>query len=95
VFSRRVPAGGSPTRLNPVMRIQAQTVVASYRQVVDLADLDRSQFIHPLGQSGQAGGARFMDLLDAWRAGRFLPMRFSREAVEAAAVSRLRLVPGR
>jgi hypothetical protein len=36
-----------------------------------------------------------MDLLDAWRAGRFLPMRFSREAVEAAAVSRLRLVPGR
>jgi penicillin amidase len=95
VFSRRVPAGGSATTVNPVMRIQDQIVISSYRQIVDLADLDRSRFIHPLGQSGQPGGAHVMDLLDAWRSGRSLPMRFSREAVDAAAVSRLRLVPGR
>jgi acyl-homoserine lactone acylase PvdQ len=92
-FSRRVRAGGSATTLSPVMRIQDQIVISSYRQIVDLGDLERSRFVHPLGQSGQPGGTHFLDLLDAWRSGRYVPMRFSREAVDAAAASRLRLLP--
>jgi penicillin amidase len=71
-----------------------QTVVASMRMVVDLADPDRSAAVHTTGQSGLPGHPRRADLAPLWASGRYHPLLWSREAVDAHARSRLELRPG-
>jgi penicillin G amidase len=68
-------------------------VAPSYRQICDLADWDRSQSIHPPGQSGQPGSRHYADLLQPWLRIQYHPMLWSRARVEAAAVERLTLEP--
>jgi len=46
---------------------------ASYRQVIDLAKLDNSRYIHPMGQSGQLLSPHYDDLLPLWQKGEYLP----------------------
>ncbi|MBN1953671.1 MAG: penicillin acylase family protein [Anaerolineae bacterium] len=65
----------------------------SYRQIVDLGDLDRSLMIHPPGQSGQLTSPHYDDLVEMWLAGEYVPMLWTRERVEEAAEGRLRLEP--
>jgi len=93
-FSRHVRRGGDGFTVNPSMPIRDQMLVASYRQVIDLSDLDRSIFILPLGQSGQLLSGRYSDMLEDWNEGRYRPLRFSRAAVDAVAAHRLTLRPG-
>jgi acyl-homoserine lactone acylase PvdQ len=69
-------------------------LVASYRQVIDMADVDRSVFVLPLGQSGHLLSGRYGNLLDDWNDGRYRPLRFTRATVDGAAASRLQLQPG-
>jgi penicillin G amidase len=69
-------------------------VVASWRAVYDLANLDDSRGILPTGQSGNPVSPHWNDQADAWAAGELRPLPFSRAAVEAAAEDRLALVPG-
>jgi penicillin amidase len=45
---------------------------ASLRAVFDLAELDRSLFVIPGGQSGNLLSGHFTDLVERWRDGRFL-----------------------
>lgn len=66
---------------------------ASYRQVIDLADWDRSSATSTPGQSGQPGSPHYGDLLEPWAEGRYFPLLFSREAVEKAAKQKLVLEP--
>ena len=94
-FSRHVRRGGDAFTVNPSMPIRDQMLVASYRQIIDLADLDASVFILPLGQSGHVLSGRYSDMLEDWNQGRYRPLRFSRAAVDAAADRRLVLEPGR
>ena len=51
----------------------------SERMIADLADLDRSVSIIPVGESGQAGSAFSRDQTPLWAAGDYKPMRFSRD----------------
>jgi penicillin amidase len=69
-------------------------IAPSYRQICDTADWDRSQSIHPPGQSGQPGSRHYADLLQPWLRVQYHPMLWSRARVEAAAVERLTLQPG-
>ena len=92
-FSHRAELGGSPSTVTPVMRSEAQTVVASYRQILDLADFDRSQVVLTLGQSGQVGSPHVDDMLGLWQATAYAPLPFSRTAVDAAARYRLSILP--
>jgi penicillin amidase len=69
-------------------------VAPSYRQICDLSDWDRSQSIHPPGQSGQPGSRHYADMLQPWLRMQYHPMLWSRARVEAAAVERLTLEPG-
>ncbi|HEX2030953.1 MAG TPA: penicillin acylase family protein [Actinomycetota bacterium] len=71
------------------------SVCPSWRQVVDLGDLDASAAVFPGGQSGNPASPHFADQLELWGRGELHPMPFSRGAVEAAADAMLRLVPGR
>jgi penicillin amidase len=93
LFSRRLSLGGSGTTVNPVMRMPDGPVIASYRQIVDLANFDNSRFVHPLGQSGQLGSSHYADLLEPWRRVEYVPMLYSRAAVDKAARERLVLEP--
>ena len=51
----------------------------SYRQIVDLADMENSLFVHPMGQSGHFLSRHYADLLPLWARGGYLPMRFKGE----------------
>ncbi|MBO9373805.1 MAG: penicillin acylase family protein [Chloroflexus sp.] len=83
IFERRVPTGGdgftinvAPLRLNEGY---LQYNAPSYRQIIDLSDLNESRFIHTTGQSGNVLSSRYSDYLALWQRGEDVPMRFSGE----------------
>jgi penicillin amidase len=88
-----VPRGGDATTPNATGAGARQTSGASYREVIDLADWDRSTTINVPGASGQPLSPHYADLLPLWAEGRYHPLLFSREAVERHTRERLRLVP--
>ncbi len=69
-------------------------VIASWRAVYDLADLDRSVGVLPAGVSGDPASPHWNDQFPLWIAGEHHALPFTRPAVEAAAVATLRLLPG-
>ena len=88
------PGDGNTVNATSGARFQ-QTNGASYRQILDLSDWDRSVMTNVPGESGDPESPHYSDQLDDWAAGRYHPMPFSRRAVEAAATERLWLVPKR
>jgi penicillin amidase len=72
----------------------SQTHGASYREVLDVRDWDRSVMTNVPGESGTPGSPHYGDLIEGWADGHYHPMPFSKKAVEAAAELRLTLIPG-
>ena len=70
-----------------------QTNGASYREIIDVSDWDRSVMTNVPGESGDPDSPHYADLLDEWASGKYHPMPFSRKAVEAAATERIVLAP--
>ncbi len=70
-----------------------QTHGASYREVLDVSDWDRSIMTNVPGESGVPGDPHYGDLIESWADGHYHQMPFSRKAVEAAAEMRLVLSP--
>ncbi len=70
-----------------------QTSGATYRQVIDVGDWDRSMALNSPGQSGDPRSAHYRDLFPLAAEGRYVPMLFSREKVMEAAERILRLEP--
>ncbi|HEV8145629.1 MAG TPA: penicillin acylase family protein [Bryobacteraceae bacterium] len=68
---------------------------ASWRQILDVADWDRSVMTNVPGESGDPESKHYRDLLDDWSAGRYHPLPFSRKAVEAAMEERILLEPAK
>jgi penicillin amidase len=66
---------------------------ATYRQVIDLGDLQNSRFIIAAGQSGNPLSPHYADKLASWQALGSMPMYFSREAVERGPHDLLVLTP--
>jgi penicillin amidase len=66
---------------------------ATYRELLDLADWDRSVGTNTPGQSGQPESPHYSDLLSNWVNAEYFPMPFSREAVEEHTTNRLVLTP--
>jgi penicillin amidase len=66
---------------------------ASFREVLDVADWDRSTATSVPGQSGQPGSPHYGDLLPLWAEGRYFPLLYSREKIEEVAKERLVLMP--
>ena len=71
----------------------AQTNGASYRQILDLSDWDRSVMTNVPGESGDPESPHYDDLIAEWASGRYHPMPFTRHAVEAAAAEHIWLLP--
>ncbi len=90
-----VPRGGDATTPNATGNGPRQTAGASYREIIDVGDWDRSVTINVPGESGQPGSPHYGDLLPLWAEGKYHPMAFSRAAVEKFAESKLTLLPAR
>lgn len=65
----------------------------SLRAIYDLADLDRSLFIHSTGQSGNVLSPLYDSFEEGWRNGEYVTIPTRREKFEDGALGRLRLVP--
>ena len=92
----KLPIGGSgSTPMNTTYRGTdfRLTVGASFRMVVDVGDWDNSRVINTPGQSGNPLSAHYDDLAPLWARGDYVPLLYSRAAVDAAAETRIVLLP--
>jgi penicillin amidase len=93
-IKRQVPYGGDRYTINVGPYNSTNFLMdlngPSYRQIIDLANLENSQYIYPIGQSGRLFSPYFDNLLEPWRQGQYLQMRTRNFAV----ATRLSLKPG-
>jgi penicillin amidase len=68
---------------------------ASFREILDVSDWDRSVATSVPGQSGQPGSKHYGNLLPLWADGKYFPLLYSKQKVEAMAKQRLTLEPAR
>ena len=89
-----VPRGGDANTVNATAgEGYEQRWGASYRQILDLADWDRSVATSVPGQSGQPGSPYYDDLLPLWAEGKYFPLIYSRARIERETAHRLVLRP--
>ena len=67
---------------------------ASFRIIVDVGNWDDSRVINAPGQSGDPASPHYRDLVPLWLEGGYVPLVYSRAAVDRETVLRLRLEPG-
>jgi penicillin amidase len=67
---------------------------ASFRMVLDVGNWDASRAINTPGQSGDPANPHYRDLFAPWSAGQYIPLLFSRQAIEASTERVIRLTPG-
>ncbi|WP_249158768.1 penicillin acylase family protein [Bradyrhizobium jicamae] len=68
---------------------------ASFRMVLDVGNWDASRTINTPGQSGDPFNAHYRDLAPLWATGQYVPLLYSRPAVEAATAEAISLTPRR
>jgi penicillin amidase len=70
-----------------------QTIGATFREVLDVSEWDRSVATSAPGQSGQPGSRHFSDLAKLWGDERYFPLPYSDFAVGSNAEATLILTP--
>jgi penicillin amidase len=100
LFDVRVPVPGDTYTVNVnrhTIRNEAEPFVsrhaASLRAIYDLADPERSLFMHSTGQSGLPTSRLYRNLAERWAAVEFLPMRTRRSDIEKGAIGTLTITP--
>jgi penicillin G amidase len=91
-----MPSGGSGTTVNAAPYYSpdlVQTIGASFRMVVDVGGWDNSVAINTPGQSGDPRSPHYRDLAETWRRGDYVPLLYSRAAIDEHTSVRLHLVP--
>ncbi|WP_188969746.1 penicillin acylase family protein [Deinococcus aerolatus] len=95
LFNHSAPTSGGTNTVNvarPEQGTFRQTHGASYRQIIDLSDMNSSVFIGSLGQGGNPLGDHVSDQQPMWIEGQYLPM--STDAADWGRVRTLTLTPG-
>lgn len=69
------------TSIQPSEPYNANLATPSYRQIIDLADFNRSLWIKPPGQSGQLGAENYTDQLRPWLEGKYFSMPWDRKNI--------------
>jgi len=92
------PIGGdtdtpNATAVNPTHPYHLEFQAASYRQIVNLGNLEESHFIYPTGQSGHLASPHYNDMFEKWRTGKYLVMNWSDKQIENDKESELILKP--
>ncbi|MGD9932644.1 MAG: penicillin acylase family protein [Dehalococcoidia bacterium] len=90
-----VPVGGhGDTPFNTMTEHgAASTHGVSYRQIIDLADVNAMQVCLPPGNSGQPGSPHYADGLEDWRDVTYHPLHIDWSDIQANAESTLMLIP--
>ena len=101
-FDIRVPTPGDTYTVNVGRndfvddeRPFASRHAASLRAVYDLADLERSLYIHSGGQSGNRLSPHYGAFTEAWAKNEYIPMTTARAVLDAEPHRLLRLTPAR
>jgi len=68
-------------------------VGATYREIIDMGDLDGAMATNVPGQSGQPGSPYYKNLVESFGKGEYFQLAFSKAAVDKVAEHRLVLVP--
>ncbi|MFN4310940.1 MAG: penicillin acylase family protein [Ferrovibrio sp.] len=96
LFEIRVPTPGDTFTVNVGQNSLADERepfsnrhAASLRAIYDLADLNRSQFMHSTGQSGHVLSPNYADFAAPWAAVQYIPMSMRPGDIEAGARGRL------
>lgn len=88
------PRGGDANTVNATGGADyLQEYGASYREILDFADWDRSVATSVPGQSGQPGSPYYDNLLQPWADGRYFPLVYTRARVEQETAHLLTLTP--
>jgi len=69
------------------------TAGASFRMVLDVGNWDASRAVNTPGQSGDPFSGHYRDLAPLWANGQYVPLLYSRAAVEAATAEAITLTP--
>jgi penicillin amidase len=78
LFDRKMPFGGDRFTVNVGWYNPKNFIMthgATYRQVVDLGDMENSRYMHFMGQSGHIMSSQYDDLLPLWQKGEYLLMK--------------------
>lgn len=93
-----VPMGGDGNTLwqaaySPYHGYDVNSFNASWRQIIDLGDFNRSLGMLPSGQSGHPGSRHYHDMIAAWSRLQYHPMPWDRSEVEKHTRGRLQIEP--
>lgn len=91
-----LPIGGSDsTPMNTMYRPGdfRLTLGASFRMVIDVGNWDNSVCVNTPGQSGDPRSPHYADFASIWAAGDYVPMLYTKEAVDSQSEFIVRLVP--
>jgi penicillin amidase len=100
LFDIRVPSPGDTytvdvgrNTLSNETAPYASRHAASLRAIYDLADPDKSEYIHSTGQSGNLLSPLYRNFAERWARVEYIPMSMRRADAEAGALGMLRLKP--
>ena len=102
LFDITVPSPGDAYTVNVGRNIMSNDAepfanrhAASLRAIYDLADLEKSLYIHSGGQSGNILSDHYEAFAEAWAKNEYIPMRAERKTLESEPHQLLRLVPAK
>jgi len=88
-----IARGGDDYTVNDTNNNAAQKTGASFRIIADLSDWDRSLGINTPGQAGNPADPHYRDLAPLWAEGKYFPVLYSREKIEAVTEKKTVLTP--
>ncbi len=71
----------------------ALSSLSSYRQIIDLSNLENSVSMHTTGESGQLLSPHYSDMITPWQNVQYHPMRYSEAGLKAVGAEALTLQP--
>ena len=77
IWNRGISTPGGTNTVNvarPDSGTFNQTHAPSYRQIIDLSDMNSSCFVGTLGQGGNPIGSHYADMQPMWQRGEYIPM---------------------
>jgi len=100
LFDIAVPSPGDTYTVNVGRNVMSNDAepfanrhAASLRAIYDLADLEKSLYIHSGGQSGNIFSDHYAAFSKAWAKNEYIPMRANRKTLDAEPHQLLRLIP--
>jgi penicillin amidase len=97
LFDRTIGTGGDTSTVAvggySHAKPYGQTIVAGYRQIIDLSNPSNDRFIQATGQSGDVLSQHYDDFLSDWQAGRYRPTFSEPTLLDQNRSSTLRLLP--